>query len=124
MLIEDEIDAAIAGVQSDSSPVTYHEHRYRGGMPSMRLRRMHIHHEGRARRAGLEWEMVDFREVYAKYQGRCGICGHHVGESEFTIDHIVPLAKGGAHVFRNLQPAHRRCNSQKRDRLVEPAFRP
>lgn len=109
---------------NDGAPSNYHEHRYRGGLPPMRLRRAHIRHEGVARRAGVQWEMVDFREVYARYQGLCGICGHPVGEDVFTIDHIVPYSKGGAHVFGNLQPAHQRCNSAKGDRLVEPAIRP
>jgi len=30
-----------------------------------------------------------------------------------TIDHIIPLSKGGLHMMSNCQLAHRRCNSYK-----------
>lgn len=33
------------------------------------------------------------------------------------VDHIIPLAKGGRHVYGNLQCACRRCNMSKSDRL-------
>lgn len=34
-----------------------------------------------------------------------------------AVDHIVPLSKGGAHTFDNLQAAHSGCNARKRDRV-------
>ena len=30
-----------------------------------------------------------------------------------TIDHIVPLSKGGRHEYANVQPAHSLCNHVK-----------
>jgi 5-methylcytosine-specific restriction endonuclease McrA len=120
-MIRSEIDAQLErewladGFTPDG--VVYHEHRYRGGLPPMRLRRMQIHHEGRARRLGLPWDMVDLRLVFKKSDGRCGICGEPVDLDTFTIDHIVPLSKGGGHVFDNLQPAHKACNSRKGSKL-------
>ena len=36
-----------------------------------------------------------------------------------SIDHRVPLAKGGEHSMANAQAAHLGCNSRKRDRLDE-----
>jgi 5-methylcytosine-specific restriction endonuclease McrA len=35
-----------------------------------------------------------------------------------TIDHIVPLSKGGLHCRDNVQTAHFRCNCRKTDRLA------
>ncbi len=35
---------------------------------------------------------------------------------KLTIDHFMPLARGGAHAIRNLVPACRSCNSRKKDR--------
>ena len=57
----------------------------------------------------------------------CGICGKPVDFSlkyphplSPTIDHIIPLAKGGhPSDIDNLQLAHRCCNRQKSDKLVE-----
>lgn len=35
-----------------------------------------------------------------------------------TVDHVVPLARGGQHSMANVQAAHFRCNSLKRDTLT------
>lgn len=36
-----------------------------------------------------------------------------------TIEHIVPLAKGGTHTWDNVAPAHYKCNMQKADLSCE-----
>lgn len=96
--------------------LTHREHRYRGGPPSLRLRRLQAAHEVRARKANVSWDFVDLRIVYKKSKGLCGICAQPVDEATFTIDHIVPMSKGGAHLIENLQAAHRSCNSRKGNR--------
>jgi 5-methylcytosine-specific restriction endonuclease McrA len=36
---------------------------------------------------------------------------------EATVDHHpIPLSKGGDHDWHNVRCAHRKCNSEKRDR--------
>ena len=56
----------------------------------------------------------------------CGICGRPIDKSlkypdpmSATVDHIIPLSKGG-HPFalENLQAAHRCCNREKSDRIL------
>jgi 5-methylcytosine-specific restriction endonuclease McrA len=64
----------------------------------------------------VRWEMVDLRQVYQHAHGLCGICKQPVSLDTFTVDHIVPTSRGGGHVFGNLQPAHRVCNSRKGNR--------
>jgi 5-methylcytosine-specific restriction endonuclease McrA len=51
----------------------------------------------------------------------CGICGGRVrmsdtGDLQPSVDHIIPLACGGANHADNLQLAHRARNVRKRDR--------
>ena len=56
----------------------------------------------------------------------CGICGKPVDFSlkyphplSPTVDHIIPVAKGGhPSDIDNLQLAHRCCNRQKSDKLI------
>jgi 5-methylcytosine-specific restriction endonuclease McrA len=44
----------------------------------------------------------------------CAICGKKfVDMKEVTIDHIVPLSKGGPDIHQNMQLAHRSCNQEK-----------
>lgn len=38
-----------------------------------------------------------------------------------TVDHIIPLAKGGEHIWENVQLAHWSCNSAKGDLIVTGA---
>jgi 5-methylcytosine-specific restriction endonuclease McrA len=99
----------------DLPPVTTYprEHKFVMGRNNARSRRMAIMHEGRARRAGLEWEMVDIGVLYHAKNGMCGICRAPVAFESFTVDHIMPLSKGGAHKADNLQLAHASCNASK-----------
>ena len=66
---------------------------------------------------------VYFKRIYTRDQGLCQICGLPVPYDKSpdklwsaTIDHIVPLSKGGTHEPDNCQLTHRLCNSIK---LVE-----
>lgn len=68
------------------------------------------------------------RQKILKTQTICGICGKPVDFSyraphplSPTVDHIIPVAKGGHPTdISNLQLAHRCCNRQKSDKLIEP----
>lgn len=56
--------------------------------------------------------------VWAKTGGVCHYCGKQTNPfADFTVDHVVPLAKGGTNELDNLVPACRRCNSAKGDRV-------
>ena len=48
------------------------------------------------------------------YGGRCWMCGAVAD----TIDHVIPLARGGSNHPANLRPACRSCNSVKKDRDI------
>ncbi|MBD2676327.1 MULTISPECIES: HNH endonuclease [Nostoc] len=55
-----------------------------------------------------------------KYQ--CRSCGKTASEINLTIDHIIPLARGGQNDMSNLQTLCLACNQQKTDR-IDPRFR-
>jgi len=50
-------------------------------------------------------------------RGVCHWCGKATPPSELTMDHIVPLARGGRSVKGNVVPACKRCNNQKKQLL-------
>ena len=57
--------------------------------------------------------------VYNRCKGRCGICGRFVPYDEFTVEHIIPLEKGGTNAMENLQCAHSWCNLIKHNASME-----
>jgi hypothetical protein len=59
------------------------------------------------------------RRARSPWSGICGICGLEVDAREVTIDHIVPLARGGTDARTNQQPAHLHCNRWKADRTAD-----
>ena len=55
-----------------------------------------------------------------KYGNRCAICGKKIRNFEdLTVDHIIPLDKGGRKVIENCQLAHKACNAAKSNILPE-----
>lgn len=67
-----------------------------------------------------EAEIFVYREVYERDDWLCGICRTAVDETltwpdpqSASLDHVVPLSKGGTHTLDNVQCAHLVCNLQK-----------
>lgn len=52
--------------------------------------------------------------IKARYQQRCVYCAK---KTDLTMDHIIPLSKGGQHTMENILPACRSCNSRKGNRI-------
>ena len=50
--------------------------------------------------------------------GNCAICGGGL-DTNFEIDHIIPVAKGGSNIATNLQLTHALCNIKKSDSLPQ-----
>lgn len=72
-------------------------------------------------------EEFDPREVFERDGWICGVCGDLVDPSlkypdprSKSLDHVVPIARGGTHSSENAQLAHLRCNILKSDREVMP----
>jgi 5-methylcytosine-specific restriction endonuclease McrA len=57
-----------------------------------------------------EWEAIK-----KQYKHRCVYCNDI---RPLTMDHIIPLSKGGHHIKENILPACATCNNQKRDKPV------
>lgn len=80
----------------------------------------------RAKKYGCQYEYgITIKSVYKRDDGICKICGKPCDINDKTygdfgpfypsVDHIIPLSKGGSHTWDNVQLAHVSCNSYKRD---------
>jgi 5-methylcytosine-specific restriction enzyme A len=50
-------------------------------------------------------------------QGICHYCQQHFKAAELTLDHLVPLVRGGRSSKGNCVPACKNCNNLKKDLL-------
>ena len=76
-------------------------------------------HSRRVDRAANAAGMSDHarRQLLAQWRRQGRACTYCDGVAE-TVDHVIPLARGGTNYEGNLTPACRSCNSRKQDRLV------
>ncbi len=49
--------------------------------------------------------------------GLCHYCGRKVDFHDLTMDHLVPLARGGRSTKENLVPSCKNCNTIKKTKL-------
>lgn len=83
----------------------------------------------RKRRAitrGIDAEYIDCTTVYRRDHNICQLCGKKVDmklkyphKLSASIDHVIPLSKGGTHRYANVQLAHFRCNTLKETGTTE-----
>jgi 5-methylcytosine-specific restriction endonuclease McrA len=66
------------------------------------------------------------RRVIRRTKPPCGICGGEIDYTlrspdpmSFEVDHVVPIARGGADELANKQASHRRCNRDKWHKVAE-----
>ena len=58
-------------------------------------------------------------EEWRKLTSDCGnVCACCKQEKTLTVDHIVPLSKGGTNKIENIQPLCLSCNSRKHDKTI------
>lgn len=93
--------------------------------PAFRDKIIALAQSRRATKLGLGNTEVLLSYLIERDAGICGICHEPVTEERGTwgpsIDHIIPLSKGGAHELGNVQLAHRFCNYSKGNRVESAA---
>lgn len=62
--------------------------------------------------ATMDW----WRSLVARFGGLCAYCGK---ERKLTLEHVVPISRGGLHAPDNIVPACGSCNYRKRNKLPE-----
>ncbi len=97
-----------------------HPHNYKGGVsktPSYRslyrrrykLQRKNVH----GSHTYAEWETLK-----AQYGFRCPCCLKEEPSVKLTVDHIIPVSKGGSDNIENIQPLCVSCNSKKYTKVI------
>lgn len=61
---------------------------------------------------------VTRREVLRRDKHSCQYCGSN---KQLTLDHVIPISKGGKHSWDNVVAACESCNNRKGDRVPQQA---
>lgn len=67
----------------------------------------------RAAKAGVAHEHIELIVLAERDGWRCHLCRRKVSLRTWSMDHLIPLSQGGAHVYENVALAHRRCNAKR-----------
>jgi 5-methylcytosine-specific restriction endonuclease McrA len=59
---------------------------------------------------------TEWLAILAEANGHCAYCGK---ETKLTLDHVIPLSKGGKHSKDNVAPVCGHCNSSKGNKNLE-----
>ena len=78
------------------------------------------------RKYGGHYEPVNYKSIFERDGMVCYLCGIELKLGDFdsspdspTLDHVIPLARGGSHTPDNLRPCCFACNSKKSAALPE-----
>lgn len=85
-------------------------------------------HRRRATMAGVDAERIESRAILDRDKWVCQLCRDPIPRAASwpdplspSLDHVIPISKGGTHTVANLQAAHLSCNCKKGDRFADAA---
>lgn len=58
----------------------------------------------------------EWQSLCDKYSWKCLACGEN---RKLTIDHVIPLSRGGSNLIDNIQPLCQSCNSKKNTNTID-----
>jgi 5-methylcytosine-specific restriction endonuclease McrA len=69
------------------------------------------------------------KSIYERDDHTCYLCGQKLSETHLTLDHVIPVSKGGRSDWANLATCCAKCNCEKGDKLlselkIRPKFAP
>jgi 5-methylcytosine-specific restriction enzyme A len=87
-------------------------------------KRQHQSRVQRAKRSGVDCyiSLEDWKALLTRFNCRCAYCGQALTETNRSLDHSIPLIRGGTNDLSNLVPSCLRCN-QRKNRLTAEEFR-
>lgn len=78
----------------------------------------------------VDWD-ISIERLIKRDGMKCYLCGDDVIKHDNTnhelypsIEHVMPVAKGGTHTWDNVRLAHRKCNWEKSDKIITQGHTP
>lgn len=102
-------------------------HNWKGGITKNKESLRRTNYKRRVLKKGIEikgshtlgeWELLKKQYGYI-----CPFCKMEEPKIILTIDHIIPLSKGGSDYIENIQPLCKSCNSKKHTKIFRITFK-
>ena len=92
-----------------------------------------LHNSKRLNEHNIVDKDITLQKLFKKYKGICYLCGKKcdfndkviteegytiVGKTYPSIEHVIPISKGGMHSWDNVNLAHHYCNAIKSDKYI------
>ena len=72
--------------------------------------------ESRLRASIGSFNIREWLDLCNKYNNKCVCCNK---KRKLTVDHVVPISKGGTSFISNIQPLCGKCNNRKRNKIKD-----
>lgn len=73
----------------------------------------------RIEQVGGSFTSREWKQLCKHYNYTCLCCGRQEPNIKLTVDHVIPLAMGGANSIDNIQPLCQSCNSSKYIKAID-----
>jgi hypothetical protein len=97
---------------------------YKHGLSKTKEYKHLIKQRRRTRMSNVGYEDIDPKILKKKFKRLGNSCVYCNAKEKITVDHVVPVSRGGVHALRNLVPACAKCNSSKRNKILFLEWQP
>lgn len=75
--------------------------------------------EARKKGNGGSYTLEEWNALIKKFNYMCLCCKRQEPQIKLTVDHIIPISKGGRNDIKNLQPLCFNCNARKHAKHID-----
>jgi len=95
-------------------------HNYKGGQAGTQPYKNYYNRLRVCRQKNVEgsFTLAEWEALKMKFRYMCLCCKKCEPEITLSVDHIVPISKGGSNFIENIQPLCRSCNSRKSVKVI------